>query len=595
MVGLRLCWALALAFTFLLAAAPGVRAEKRLALVIGNSGYQHVSRLPNPANDAADIAEALTRLGFAVRRESDMSFDPMRRALREFSRDAAGAEMAAVFFAGHGMEIDRQNYLIPVDARLATDRDIAYEAVPLELVLGAVEGASRLRLVVLDACRNNPFAAAMKFTSPTRSIGRGLAPVEPRSSILIGFAAREGTIADDGSGRNSPYTAALLAHIEQEGVEINKLFRLVRDKVMAATGGRQQPFVYGSTSSEDLFLKVPLAGAQPPPTAAPEAVAADYGYAAQIDTVAGWDAFLETHASKADNLYVKLAREARDKRASAPRVAVGIPEPVPLAPDSDCDGVRAKVADEERCLMPKDTFRDCPDCPEMVVIPAGRFIMGSPASENQRSNDEGPQHEVTIPKPFAVGKFEVTFAEWEVCVSAGGCGDHAPTDEGWGRETRPVINVSWNDAQAYVAWLSGETGQSYRLLSESEWEYAARAGSTTPFSTGARITTEEANFDGIRNDQQSTLPVGSFAANEFGLHDMHGNAWEWVEDCRHDSYQGAPSDGSAWTAEGCKSRVLRGGSWVSSQGGVRAANRGGDPPGQRGNGIGFRVARTLAP
>jgi formylglycine-generating enzyme required for sulfatase activity len=201
-----------------------------------------------------------------------------------------------------------------------------------------------------------------------------------------------------------------------------------------------------------------------------------------------------------------------------------------------CDGVEARVGDDTRCLRAKDTFRDCVECPEMVMVPAGSFIMGSPASEEARLDHEEPQHKVIIARPFAVGRFEVTFAEWDACVVAGGC-LHRPNDAGWGRERRPVINVSWNDiTNEYLPWLSRETGKPYRLLTEAEWEYAARAGTTTPFSTGETITSEQANFHGFLTyggstsvvDRSKTLEVGSFAPNAFGLYDMHGNVWEWT-------------------------------------------------------------------
>jgi len=229
---------------------------------------------------------------------------------------------------------------------------------------------------------------------------------------------------------------------------------------------------------------------------------------------------------------------------------------------------------------PGATFKDCDDCPEMVVVPAGSFTMGSPASEKKRDKDEGPRHRVTIPRSFAVGKFEVTFAEWHACVSAGGC-TRKPSDRGWGRGRRPVIDVSWHDAKTYVKWLSGKTGKTYRLLSESEWEFAARAGTTTPFSTGRRITTAQANFDGNHTYDGSrkgryrkkTVKVGSFSANAFGLHDMHGNVWEWVEDCYNKTYRSAPTDGSPRTTGSCSHRVLRGGSWLDYPGFLRSAIR----------------------
>jgi formylglycine-generating enzyme required for sulfatase activity len=195
----------------------------------------------------------------------------------------------------------------------------------------------------------------------------------------------------------------------------------------------------------------------------------------------------------------------------------------------------------------------------------------------------------------------VTFDEWDACIAAGGC-KHRPGDEGWGRGRRPVINVSWNDAKEYVAWLSKTTGKSYRMLSEAEWEYAARAGTTTPFSTGETISTEQANYDGNYTyaggskgtDRRKMVPVGSFKPNAFGLHDMHGNVWEWVEDPWHDSYKGAPTDGSAWAKDGDRSRrILRGGSWGLDPRLIRSALRGRLDSVLRGNYLGFRVARSL--
>ena len=243
------------------------------------------------------------------------------------------------------------------------------------------------------------------------------------------------------------------------------------------------------------------------------------------------------------------------------------------------------------------TLQDCPGCPEMVVVPAGSFRMGSPESEAGRDDDEGPVHRVTVARPLAVGVVEVTFEEWEACVSEGGCGGYRPDDEGWGRGRRPVMNVNWRDAKAYVAWLSRKTGEAYRLPSEAEWEYVARAGTTTRYGWGDGIGRNRANCDGCgsRWDGEKTAPVGSFSANAFGLHDVHGNVYEWVEDCWNGSYHGAPSDGSAWTSGECGSRVLRGGSWLNDPWLLRSALRYRYPSGFRSDYAGVRVARTLTP
>ncbi len=250
--------------------------------------------------------------------------------------------------------------------------------------------------------------------------------------------------------------------------------------------------------------------------------------------------------------------------------------------------------------QPGETFRDCPTCPQLVVVPAGSYQMGSPASEEDRIDNEGPVHRVTIAQPFAVGVYEVTFAEWAACVSGGGCG-HRPGDKGWGRGQRPVINVNWEDAQAYVQWLSNQTGQSYRLLSEAEWEYVARAGTTTPFHFGRTIHPSQANYngdytygEGQRGQyRERTIPVGSFRPNAFGLYDVHGNVWEWVQDCWNESYAGAPSDGRAWTTGDCRRRVLRGGSWHYLPWVLRSAKRLRYTADARYSDLGFRVLRSL--
>ena len=244
---------------------------------------------------------------------------------------------------------------------------------------------------------------------------------------------------------------------------------------------------------------------------------------------------------------------------------------------------------------PRETFQDCDECPKMVAVPSGRFTMGSSVREEGRDDDEGPMRRVRIDYQFAVGVYEVTFAEWYACMDAGGCGSYVPDDMRWGRGNRPVVNVGWDDAQSYVSWLSERTGKRYRLLSESEWEYVARAGTETAYSWGDSIGVNRANCDscGSAWDDKMTAPVGSFEANAWGVHDMHGNVWEWVQDCFNDSYEGAPTDGVAWTSEGCGTRVFRGGSFYGGPGYVRSASRSGNSTENRHHSLGFRVARSF--
>ena len=253
---------------FLIAAVPAWAAERRVALVVGNSGYATVPSLPNTTRDAAAIAQRLRASGFqTVTLSPDLTRAGLIAALNAFSEEAERADWALVYFAGHGVEVGGVNYLVPVDARLRSDRDVGDEAVPLDRVLEAIEPAHKLRLVILDACRDNPFLSAMKRSLASRSVGRGLARVEPEGGTLIAFAAKHGQTALDGEGEHGPFVEALVRRIGTPGLEINKLFRLVHDDVLAATGKRQEPYVYGSLPGEDFFFVpggAPAALAPPP-------------------------------------------------------------------------------------------------------------------------------------------------------------------------------------------------------------------------------------------------------------------------------------------------------------------------------------------
>jgi formylglycine-generating enzyme required for sulfatase activity len=259
--------------------------------------------------------------------------------------------------------------------------------------------------------------------------------------------------------------------------------------------------------------------------------------------------------------------------------------------------VRPYVLSDERehALKANDSFRECAkDCPEMIVVPPGSFMMGSPATEAGRFEKEGPQQHVTIAHPFAISKYLVTFDEWEACVAVGGCPQ--VSDSGFGRGTRPVVNVTWGEAQRYVAWLSRMTGRRYRLLSEAEWEYGARAGTTTAYWWGDDVGRGNANCNGCGSkwDGLTTSPVGSFRANPFGLYDAHGDIVQWVADCYHDNHEGASPDGAPRTTGDCSRRTIRGGSWYMDTRTVRAAYRSGGEEGNRVGDRGFRVARTLS-
>ena len=257
--------------------------------------------------------------------------------------------------------------------------------------------------------------------------------------------------------------------------------------------------------------------------------------------------------------------------------------------------VHTLTTTEESALKPKDVFKECTDCPEMTVVPAGSFVMGSPSSEAGRKPNEDPQHNVTIAAAFAVSKSELTFANWDSCAAHGDC--RPISDGGFGRGGQPVINVTWDDAQRYVRWLSAITGKPYRLLSEAEYEYAARGETTTAYPWGNDIGVGNANCIGCggRWNGSQPAPAGSLPPNQFGLYDMNGNVWEWVEDCAHSNYDGAPQNGSVWIGDTCDRRVARGGTWNVLPAAVRSGSRLLITSGSLYFNLGFRVGRSVTP
>ncbi|MCB1528056.1 MAG: SUMF1/EgtB/PvdO family nonheme iron enzyme [Hyphomicrobiaceae bacterium] len=512
-------------------------AQQRIALVIGNGAYKHTTSLTNPPNDAKLFAKTLERIGFKVTLQTNADQQTMKRALRDFisALDRSGPEtVGLVYYAGHGVQVDGLNFLIPVDAQIERESDVAIETVNAsDLLDGMRRARSKLNIVILDACRNNPFRGF------SRGAMRGLARLNaPRGSYVV-FATAPGDVATDGSGNNSPFTAALSNHLATPGLTFEDVVKRVGREVSAITQDRQRPWL-SSSVYQDFYPAGPgRATTQSEPVKAPQVA----------------------------------IRQNTPQRTRGP-------------------------------LHPGDTFRDCAECPELVVIPAGRFEMGSHNKKHTHKNQQ-PRHAVTIGKPIAVSTFEITFDEWEACVKAQGCAGYEPRDEDWGKGRQPVIRVNWEDASTYVAWLQHKTGKQYRLLSEAEWEYAARAGMTTMFHTGDTITTYDANFNARRsfnngpkgNYAAKPFQVGHFKPNAFGLHDMHGNLSEWTQDCWHKSYDGAPTDGSSWTSpergDTCNRRVIRGGSWFREAQDVRSASRNSMAPHIRSHEIGFRIARDL--
>ncbi|MGY4231540.1 putative caspase-like protein [Bradyrhizobium sp. USDA 4449] len=335
----RLCYLLLFSLSWL---SLGSAQAHRVALVLGNSAYKSVPRLVNPVNDAALVGDMLKKAGFeSVDIRTDLNAIEMRKALRDFGARAREADIAVVYYAGHGIELDGVNYLIPTDAALETDSDVLDETVALDRALFAVEPARQLRLIILDACRDNPFAKTMKRTVASRAIGRGLAKVEPTSpNTMIAFAAKAGSTASDGDSKNSPFAAAIVERLPTPGLDLRKAFGFVRDDVLKKTGYKQEPYVYGSLGGEDVSL-VPAMSAGAPQQADPQSAARrDYELALQVGTRAVWAAFL---AQYPDGFYASLAHGQLDRVAAEETRATA--------------AERARIAEEEKARLAADQTR----------------------------------------------------------------------------------------------------------------------------------------------------------------------------------------------------------------------------------------------
>jgi formylglycine-generating enzyme required for sulfatase activity len=608
----------------MLAGAPDAlaQAQKRFALLVGNQGYSdEIGKLDNPHNDIARLEKALKSLTFDVRTVADAGFAALQVAVNAHTRRVRAAGPGSVsffYYAGHGAADARNvNYLIPVDVKSSEEHILWDQSLRLNVITRQLkeEADEAVHFVVFDACRNVLKLRRAGTRAPVQV--RGYASMAQERGMLIAYATAEGETASDGCA----YAAVLAEEIVKPGVEAVAMFRAVQLRVRKATG--EEPWMSQSALGEVYLAGLAPKGdpAGPPPghagavVAPPGAAAQAWALAKDSASIPVLEAYRRQHG--ADAFYDQLAKERIERLKR--EAEAGERERVALLQRQEEERQRAEAkrkADEEAArrdpaLAVKpgsgESFRDrqadgrpCPECPEMVVVPAGSFTMGSPESEAERSNNEGPQRTVRIARPFAVGRFEVTFAEWDACVSEKGC-SHSPKDD-WGRGKQPVMRVSWDDiAQQYLPWLSRMTGKTYRLLTEAEREYVARAGTTTPFWWGASISTGQANYNGNYTYgggakgkyRQRTVQVDSFAANPWGLYNVHGNVWEWVQDCWNDNYNGAPPDGSARTTGDCGRRVLRGASWFSYPGVLRSAVRNRFTPDFRDNHYGFRVGRTF--
>ena len=599
-----------------------------VAVIIGNRDYAHTEKVAYAHRDTDAFKEYVTDLlGFDPKRVihlRDVTLTQMIEVFgneREFKGevwrllDQGGRSDVVVFYSGHGVPglRDKRGYLVPVNARPDT---VELSGYPIEVLYANLGKLNKARSVVvyLDACFSGDSHAGMLFERASPVKIRAALPKEVgrRVTVLTAASGKEVASWDDGA-RHGLFTNHLLSALygagdsDKDGRVTAGEAKSYLDRHMTEAARKirrvQNASLMGSKGAVLSVARFPerpsLGGGKKAGEKPKKKVKEKVAKAVKPPVV-----------EKEPTPDRKTKREKTDaplKVGEKPKVAVGIyPKP---------------VAKPQRA--PGTVFRDCPECPEMVVVPAGSFMMGSPLSEKGREYNEGPVHRVTIPKPFAVGKYEVTIEEYRQFVTEKGRGDggcrpyetlsqwldfFSGTGHNWRTpgfpqsDRHPVVCVNWADTQSYLRWLSRKTGKNYRLLSESEWEYVARAGTTSRYNWGDDIGRNRANCLGCGShwDNKGTAPVGSFSANGFGVHDMHGNVWEWVADCKNSDYSGAPEDESAWTGENCLEHIARSGSWGAWPEDLRSANR---PEiiaisrqGEyRESYPGFRVARTLAP
>jgi formylglycine-generating enzyme required for sulfatase activity len=503
-------------------ALPQQRAA-RVALVIGNDSYPDASTpLSTTIKDARTLADEFRRSEFEVDLKENVGKEDMQRAIDAFTGKIRSGTAALFYFSGYGIQVARQTYLIPVNAQVWTEAEVRRDGISVDALLAEMHRkGAKVKIIILDAARRNPFERRF------RASAAGLAALDAPDGTLALYSAAPGKVINDSTGANSLFVSELIKEMRSPNLTAEEVFNRARIGVSRASNNEQVPWVASSLLEEFYFgPSRPVATAPATPSPAP------------------------TPAP-----------------APAPPPAARPAPPAAPAPQASSTAPATVVDPGRGDFKAGDMFRDCSDCAELVVIPAGSFDMGSPTEY------ENPVHRVTIAKPFAIGRYEVTFNEWDKCVEDGGC-KYRPDDREWGRGDRPVINISWLDAKAFVTWLSQKTGKTYRLPTEAEWEYAARGGTTSAYWWGREPGSRQANCRECNTgESQRTSPVGSYKPNAFGLYDTAGNAAEWIEDCWNDNYRSAPSNGTAWTSGQCRLRVLRGGAFDSQAKYVRSMAR----------------------
>ncbi len=579
--------------------------ERKVALVIGNGAYRSrtMTRLANPPNDARAMTRTLESIGFDVTTLVDATVEAMDDAIDAFTRAAERADVGIVFYSGHGVQVDGINWLLPVDAEVESPSRLRREAVDQERLLEAIETAApRVSLVLLDACRDNPFTSGSSKSAVTRGLA---APSTRPPQTMIVYATAAGDTADDGDGETSPFTTALLHHLPTPGLDVYDLYRNVSADVQSTTAYDQNPELFGNVTVR--YSLVPESGtgtaaATRPASSTQTARTPGFSVERSFGSV-------RVSVATAGTVYLDGTRMG----------SIGAGQTATLSDvETGSRRVEVRYANGERenstvtvrtgsTAAASFSYTERPDTSRPlrneIFIQGGTFRMGSASGGD---DDERPVHTVRV-DDFSMMATEVTFQDYDAFARA--TGRDRPDDWGWGRGTRPVINVTWHDAVAYANWLSERDGltrayringtnvtwnrnaDGWRLPTEAEWEYAARGGQSARNTTyaGSSTVSTVAWYSGNANSR--TQPVGQKLSNELGLYDMSGNVWEWCYDWYDGDYYGdSPSANPAGPTSGSR-RVLRGGGWDSAARRLRVANRFAGIPENR-YGRGFRLVRA---
>lgn len=566
---------------------PIAQTEKRTALVIGNGEYQNTTQLQNPVNDATDVAEALGELGFEVLFAKNADKRQMEKLMREFGFKLAASKGVGLFYyAGHGLQMNGENYLLPVEADIPAEDEVKYAGVSLRFVLDKMESAKNsLNLVILDACRNNPFARSWRNY---RSVGgnKGLAQIEPQTGTLVLYATQPGNVASDGAGKNGLFTAALLKQMRVPNLEYDQMVRLLSREVYENSRGKQTPWKEGN-SLVDFYFSKNASDNQRSERAQPEVAVMEkdrftvereaWLLVANSNSVNDVRAFLKEFPNGANAAKAKILLEqfvwdsvknSNDKAkvkayldefpngasTSIARIKLRQLETVsvPITTNNSELNLTINSVPKSNKSVAVGTVRKNSIGMELVYIPAGEFMMGSESGKS----DQKPVHKVTIKEGFWMGKYEVSIGEWKKLM--GNIPKELNNAEAKFKESddQPVIYVSWIDAKEFITKLNAKNdGFEYGLPSEAQWEYAVRAGTNTKFAFGDSLDTKQFN------NSDKTTPVGSYKPNVWGLYDMHGNVAEWVEDiyAYYDTSlkDESPNIGITYWSE----RIIRGGSY----------------------------------